>query len=170
MKVFKALVVSGAFSLSMVTLAHAAPDQTFSLSDKTFMMTAARGSVYELQLSRLAEMKAKDASVKQFARMVVRDHATADEAFDKLAKTHDLTVPTELSAHDQTEFDKLKTLSGSDFDVAYLQQMKLINQEDIKSEQEEISSTSNIQLKQFVETMQSSDEKHNKDAEQLSRG
>ncbi len=127
-----------------------------------------RGSVYELELSKLAQSTAHDAKVKQYAEMVVGDHSKADEKFKELAEKYDLTVPTTLSQNDRAALDKVKQLSGPDFDHAYLQQMKLINQEDIKAEQQEISTTSVTRLKSFVQTMQNGDEKHNRDAERIS--
>ena len=168
MRLLNLCAVSGAMTVMSATLALAASDQTLSPADKTFLMTTGRGSVYELELSKLAQSTAHDARVKQYAEMVVGDHSKADEKFRELAEKYDLTVPTTLSQNDRTALDKVKQLSGPDFDQAYLQQMKLINQEDIKAEQQEISTTSVTRLKSFVQTMQNGDEKHNRDAERIS--
>ena len=162
-------VLSGSFFLGWAALAHASPDQALSAADKAFMTSAASGSAYELQLSKIAQSKAQDPKVRQYADMIVSDHTTADKQFQLLARHYGVDVSTTPSGQDQAKLDKIGNASGAAFDKAYLALMKEINQQDIGAEQQEIAATGNTQLKQFVQTMLKGDSKHKRGAETLTQ-
>lgn len=90
----------------------------------TFVKKAAIAGMAEVQAGKIAEQKAQDPKVKQFAEQMVRDHTKANEELAAIAKKKGLTVPTQLDAEHQTMIQGLNAKSGKAFDDAYSQHMQ----------------------------------------------
>jgi putative membrane protein len=58
-----------------------------SSGDRKFVEKAARGGMLEMQLGQLAEQKASNDQVKQFAQKMAEDHAKANDDLKQLANT-----------------------------------------------------------------------------------
>lgn len=89
----------------------------------TFIKTAAASDLYETKSSQLALDKSKNEDVRDFAQMMITDHAKTTRGLkDAAAKANMMVPPPELSDEQQQMIDALQPLSGDDFDSAYLQQ------------------------------------------------
>lgn len=89
----------------------------------TFIKTAAASDLFETKSSQLALDKSKDKQVRDFAQMMITDHAKTTAGVKAAAAKANLTVsPPELSADQQKMMETLQPLSGADFDKAYLAQ------------------------------------------------
>ncbi|MGN6280100.1 MAG: DUF4142 domain-containing protein [Sphingomonas sp.] len=89
----------------------------------TFMSTAAASDLFETQSSKLALDKSKNKDVRDFAQMMITDHAKTTQGVKDAAKKANLTVPTPtLSADQQRMMAALHAASGDAFDQTYLQQ------------------------------------------------
>ena len=89
----------------------------------SFIKTAAASDLYETESSKLALDKSKNKDVRDFAQMMITDHAKTTAGVKAAAAKANLTVsPPELSADQQKMMDTLQPLSGADFDKAYLAQ------------------------------------------------
>ncbi len=88
-----------------------------------FMTEAAKGGMAEVELSRVATTKGKNAEVKKFAQKMIEDHTNANAELKQLAGKKNVTLPTELDAEHKTIKDKLSGLSGAEFDKAYVNAM-----------------------------------------------
>jgi len=91
--------------------------------DHTFVTKAAEGGMAEVKLGDLAKEKASDAGVRSFGEQMVTDHSKANDELKTLASSKGITLPTDLSAKDQAEYDRLSKMSGADFDRAYMKLM-----------------------------------------------
>lgn len=121
-----------------------------SKQDQAFVDEAARGGRMEVDLGRLAEKNASDTKVKQFGARMVKDHTRLNSDSSTVAKLVGLTVPTALSAEQQTEYAKLSKLSGSKFDKAYMDLMVKDHIGDLAAFQNEEVATQNPNLKGAV--------------------
>lgn len=92
-------------------------------ADKKFLATAAQSDVNEIKLSQLAEQKATNPDVKAFAQKMIAEHTKMSDSMKPLAESWGLTAPTGLDDEHQKEYDKLNSLSGTDFDKQYIDQM-----------------------------------------------
>jgi putative membrane protein len=89
----------------------------------TFIKTAAASDLYETESSKLALDKSKNKQVRDFAQMMITDHAKTTQGVKDAAAKANLTVPPPaLSTEQQQMMDMLKPLSGTEFDTTYLQQ------------------------------------------------
>ena len=94
-----------------------------SPEDKEFVVKAGMGGLYEVQTGNLALQNAANADVKAFAQRMVTDHGKANAELAQLATTKGVALPTELDGPEQSAYEHLATLSGAEFDKAYIQHM-----------------------------------------------
>src|SRR5436305_12043310 len=88
-------------------------------STSNFMVNVADVGMTEVKLGELAEKKALSKRVKQFARMMVSDHSTANEELKRLAAKKNVTLPKTIGNDHQKKIDDLSKKSGREFDKAY---------------------------------------------------
>ena len=105
--------------------------------DEAFVRVAARGSLREIKLGKLAMDHGSSEAVKAFGTRMVAEHSMAGDKLKEAAKEERIALPTDLSAKDQTTFDRLSKLSGADFDQAYAQDMVKVHQQDLRDFQRE---------------------------------
>ena len=92
-------------------------------NDAKFAVDAANGGMAEVALSKLAQAKATNAKVKEFADMMVTDHSKANDELMALAKVKNITLPDSVSDEKKTEMMDLSKKAGKDFDKAYVNAM-----------------------------------------------
>src|SRR5581483_255211 len=110
-------------SSDMSSSSSSATGAQISSADKTFITKAAEGGLAEVELGQLAKDKAQDPKVKEFGDRMVTDHTKANDELKSLASQKGVTLPTEVSAKDKAEKDRLSKLSGDQFDRAYMKYM-----------------------------------------------
>jgi len=91
--------------------------------DSKFATDAANAGLAEVALGKLAQTKAANAQVKNFADMMVKDHSKANDELMAIAKQKNITLPAAPDAEHQKKMDDLSKLSGKDFDKAYIDAM-----------------------------------------------
>jgi putative membrane protein len=123
-----------------------------SSADTTFAMKAAQGGMAEVKLGQLAVEKASNPDVKAFGQRMVDDHGKANDQLKSVASAEGMTLPTDLNAKDQSEYQKLSQLSGAAFDKAYMKGMVKDHEMDIKDFQKEANNGKDPQLKSFAST------------------
>ena len=92
-------------------------------NDAKFATDAANGGMAEVALGKLALTKTSNASIKDFANMMVTDHGKANDELMAIAKTKNITLPTEPDSAHMKKMDELSKKQGTDFDKAYVSAM-----------------------------------------------
>jgi putative membrane protein len=90
-----------------------------SMSDKRFLKHAAEAGTYEVEGSKLALKKSKDAEILKFAKMMTEDHSQASAKLKTLASTRKVELPKEPSLLQQAKLKYLETRDGVKFDKSY---------------------------------------------------
>lgn len=121
-------------------------------ADTAFAMKAAQSGVAEVQLGKLASEKAGNSEVKAFGQRMVDDHSKANDQLKSIAEKQNMTLPTTMNAKDQALYNKLQTMSGSDFDKTYVKAMVKDHEEDIKEFKKEADHGKDEQIKSFAST------------------
>lgn len=88
-------------------------------SDRSFIEDAAQGGHAEIEGSKLAQQKSKNADVKAFADQMITDHTKVGNELDGLASSKGVKAPTEPSMLQKAELKTLGALDGSKFDKMY---------------------------------------------------
>jgi len=108
--------------------------------DKEFMSKAGMGGLAEVQMGNLALSKATSADVKAFGQRMVTDHSKANEELQQLATAKGVALPTELAGEEQATMNRLSSLSGAEFDKAYMKDMVEDHEKDV-AEFDKVSTT-----------------------------
>jgi putative membrane protein len=115
-------------TLSPILASQAAPSST----DTAFVDKVSQGGRYEVEASKLAEQRAKAPDVRDLATAEVHDHDLVNAKLKKLADAAGIPVAPELNAMFKDRLAKLTAVSASDFDNAYIEDMKSIHDKDEK--------------------------------------
>jgi putative membrane protein len=118
-------------------------------SPESFLKNAAQGGMAEVEMGKLATAQAKDPEIKKFAQMMVTEHSTTNADLEKVAASKKIDIPKDMGSH-QPGMDKLKKLSGSDFDKYYAEQMFFGHEAKLKAFQKQAESGSDPEVKAFA--------------------
>ena len=116
------------FTLALTSQAQDAATAT----DQAFVAKVSQGGRYEVEASKLALQKAMAQDVKDIASSEVHDHELVNAELRTISAAQHVTIVPTLNAEFQGKLDHLKTLSGADFDTAYLDEMATIHDKDEK--------------------------------------
>ena len=89
----------------------------------TFIREAHDINSAEVALGKLAESKSQTADVKEFARMMVKDHSAANDQLLPIAQAHNVTVSDALDSTHEKKLEQLQKLSGTEFDQQFMKDM-----------------------------------------------
>jgi putative membrane protein len=92
-------------------------------SPQEWVERAARANMAEIELGKLAEQRAENPQVKQFARMMVDEHTKALNELKEIASRDKIQMPAALDDDAQDTAKDLGEKRGMDFDKAYMERM-----------------------------------------------
>ena len=123
-----------ALSLLAPTVAAAAMPKSadtaaapMNVDKASFVKVVTSSNAFEIESSNLAEEKAKDADVKEFAKQMISDHTMAGEELKKAAKLGD--EPPVLSPKHAAMLETLKGASEQDFQPLYIEMQTVAHME-----------------------------------------
>ncbi len=100
--------------------------------DQMFVKKAAEGGLAEVDLGNVAKQNGSNDAVKQFGDRMVTDHSKANDELKSLAQQKNWTLPTEPKAADKSKKDRLSKMNGAAFDKAYMRDMVMDHEKDVK--------------------------------------
>jgi len=117
-----------ALSSTLPLLAQTSASDT----DKAFVAKVSQGGSYEVEASQLAIHKAVAQDVKDLAFTEVHDHELVNKELKAISESEHVPIAPTLNADFQLKLAHLRSLSGGDFDEAYLLEMSTIHDKDEK--------------------------------------
>lgn len=89
-----------------------------------FVTALATSDMYELKAAEIAAAKSSNATVKELAAMITKDHTASTAKLKSLVPTEaaDVALPTALDERRQGLIDNLNAASAADFDKVWLTQ------------------------------------------------
>ena len=131
------------------TMAFALPSLAAE-SAQDFVDKAVAGGMFEVSSSKIAEARAQDQGVKDFAHKMVDDHGAANAKLETIAGEQKLKVPTELDAKHKADVDALQ--NGTDpVDGAYVQMQRDAHSDAVKLFESYAKDGDNAPLKTFAQ-------------------
>ncbi|MES0044358.1 DUF4142 domain-containing protein [Mesorhizobium sp. M0091] len=103
--------------------------QTATTSPQEFVKAAASSDMFEIQSSELALRKSKTSRVKEFARMMIKDHTNSSKRLITAAKKDDVAVAPEMTSKHAAQLEALSNDSSGAFDNAYVDAQVAAHQE-----------------------------------------
>jgi len=97
----------------------------FDVDKASFVKVVTSANAFEIESSKLAEQKARDADVKEFAKQMIADHTKAAGDFKAALGQGQTTASIKpsgpgLQPREQQQLAALKSASGKDFDGKYI--------------------------------------------------
>jgi putative membrane protein len=132
MKLAKVSLAAPALLMCLSSSLPLIAQQAASDADKAFVAKVSQGGRYEVEASRLALRKASAQDVKDLAYSEVHDHELVNQKLKSISAAKGVPIAPTLNAELQQKLDHLKTLSGTDFDTAYISEMAVIHDKDQK--------------------------------------
>ena len=132
------------------------------------MMKAAQSDVAEIQGGQAAQNKASSDAVKKFAAQMVADHTKTSGQLKTMAESRAVALPTSPSAKDERDMKKMATMSGADFDRAYMASQVRAHRDAVSLFKKEAKSGKDAELKSFAAATLPALEGHLKMATELS--
>jgi putative membrane protein len=116
-----------------------------------FLVNALNGGMAEVKLGELAQQKASNAQVKNFASMMVREHGEANNEIKALAKARNVTLPGSYGDEKQKIIDDLNKRSGADFDQRFMRIIVMEHETAIGSFQNATDVVNDVEVKRFID-------------------
>lgn len=142
---------TGSTAPSGTTQAKSGTSEKLSHADRKFIEDAAKGGMFEVQSGQLAEQKASDPAVKQFASRLVQDHTKANDELKQIAQAKDVKMPDKEKWGERHEMSKLDKLSGAQFDREFAKNSVKDHQKDIKEFEKAASKVKDPDVKAWAE-------------------
>ncbi len=138
-----------------------------SSHDYKFVSAAARGGEEEVTLGELAAQKGTDPSVREFGQRMAQDHQKVNQQLTQLASQKGATLPSTPTGREEGRVDKLKNMSGADFDKAYMKEMVSDHKKDVKEFQSASTKADDADVKAFAAKTMPTLEEHLQMAESI---
>lgn len=95
-------------------------NNSLSQQDRTFVEQAAMGNRAEIELGQIAATRSTTPGVQAYGQKMVNDHQPAQDELEDIADDKDVNFRDELDAQHQALRQQLMTLTGYQFDTAYI--------------------------------------------------
>jgi putative membrane protein len=141
-----ALALSAAILLTTPTSAAQAP------TTEDFVKTVAISDMFEIQSGQLADEKAESDDVQSFGKQMTDDHTETSDDLKELIEDEEIKVelPSKLDDEHQAKLDKLKGLSGNQFDKEYVRMQIDAHQKAVALFESYAAAGENDDLKKWV--------------------
>jgi putative membrane protein len=120
------------------------------MGDRNFVEDMAQEGQGEVALGQLAEQKATNPEVKQFAALMVRDHTRAGEELKTIAAKNNVELKAELADEHKDLRERLSKLSGPEFDREYMKAMIDGHEEAVDDTKNKAEHSDNADIKQWA--------------------
>ena len=139
-----------------------------SNADRDFILDGVEDNQAEIEVSKLAEERATNPQVKEFARMMVRDHTKAVGDLREVAQAANVQLNTDKEPdRDHVNLkEDLAKLNGNDFDRKYIDAM-VDEHEEMVSELKKHVDGDNVQIRKWAAQNLPTVEKHRDRAKEL---
>lgn len=99
------------------------------MSPQPFALTVGSANKFEVIEGELALAQASDPKLKDFARMMVKDHTVALQELQAAAKAANIVLPPDiaLDAVHQAKVNAIRNRKGADFDQAHQQTIAILD-------------------------------------------
>lgn len=140
---------------------------TATASEAAFLKDAAMANLTEVEIGRMAEQKAQNDDVKQYARRMVSDHSKNMDKLQTLARQMNVDLPTQLDPQHRQMVDRHAQKSGAEFDRAYIDMMVQDHQKVVSKFDDQTDAATNEQVRDYAASTLPKLREHLRDAQEL---
>jgi putative membrane protein len=100
-------------------------------ASQKFLTEAIQGNLAEVQMGQLAQKNGAADGVKQYGQMLEKDHSDANQKATAAAASLKVPPPSEPTAKQKADYEKMGKLTGAKFDAEFAKHMVTDHQKDI---------------------------------------
>jgi putative membrane protein len=119
-------------------------------ADDSFYKKAAQAGMAEVEAGQMAQEKATNPAVKEFAAMMVKDHTEANNKLKKIAVAKNVDLPKGTGIMNAAKEKKADMKSGESFDKDYIKQQIKAHEDTVELLQKEIDSGKDAEAQAFA--------------------
>jgi putative membrane protein len=144
-------------------------NQHGAMTAQSFLNHMSMANQSEVSLAKLAQQKASHQEVKDFAKQLENDHTQAQSQLQQVAQKDKVQLPQsdQPPAKENTAEQKLSSLSGEQFDKAYIQHEIRDHKKAISMAENASKSLNDPDAKQYAQTVLPQLQEHLNKAEQI---
>ena len=121
-----------------------------SFADQSFLRKTMEDSVAQVQMGQLAAQKSSSDDVKQFGQKMAQIHEQLNNQLKPIAQKLDVSEPKGPSKKDKQKIEQMQSLSGPNFDAAFIKAMLDDQQADLKNFKDEAQGSQNPNVQQVA--------------------
>jgi putative membrane protein len=123
-----------------------------NLKTNDFVSEAAAGSMMEVAIGKLAQSNGGSSDVKDYGRMLEKDHGEAGDKLKSLAAAEGISFPATMTDEQNQHISHLQSMTGADFDKAFIPMMIDDHTKDIAAFKKAAAGNENEKVKSFAST------------------
>jgi len=127
-----------------------APNTNLKTND--FVSKAGAGGLMEVAMGKLAQSNGGSNDVKEYGKMLEKDHGEAGDKLKALAAAEGISFPATMTDEQNQHITHLQSLTGADFDKAFIPMMIEDHTKDIAEFKKAATSNENEKVKNFAST------------------
>jgi putative membrane protein len=121
-----------------------------AMADQSFVRKVLEDDLAQVQIGQLAAQKSPSDDIKQFGQKMAQIHAQLSDQLKPVAQKLGVSEPRGPSKKDKQEIERMQTLSGADFDAAFIKAMLKYQQTDLKNFKDEAQGGQDPNLQQVA--------------------
>lgn len=137
-------------------------------ADRALINKVAASNLLEVRLGQAAQKQAENPSVKQFGQRMEADHSTMQKQWMGVAQKNRVEFKVKLTPQQLGQVYRLKDLTGSSFDRAYMAAMVQNHQEDVSTFQNARNAGHSTEVRQLIDVTLPALQEHLAQARQIS--
>ena len=162
-------VTAAAIGLSAAILLSNPASAAQAPTAENFARTVAISDMFEIQSGKLAADKSENDDVQSFGKQMADDHAETSDDLKELIEDEEIKVelPSKLDDEHQAKLDKLKDLSGNQFDREFIRVQVDAHQKAVALFESYAAAGDNDDLKKWAGDTVPTLKEHLKEAQEL---
>jgi putative membrane protein len=144
-------------------------DRGTVVSDAEFIRDVGADNTMQVQLAELAQRKARNREIREFAQREARDHQRLMNQWTNMTARSGMSLKSGMGPRHREKITQLQDESGNDFDKAYMTLMIRQHQDEVSYWQKEGRATRASQVRNLVNSGLPSLEQHLAEAKRLGR-
>lgn len=137
--------------------------------DANFVLKSSESNLVEIELGKLAQKQSSNDRVREFGAKMAKDHGKTSDELADIAKKNGFAMAKEASKEHKDMCEKLKKISGADFDRQYMTGQVKAHRSAVKLFTDQAKNGQNADLRSFASKTLPTIEEHLKMAEEIAR-
>lgn len=125
-------------------------EEVFEFDNTEFAVKAAEGSLAEINAAEIAQQKAQDQRVKDFAAMIIEDHTKASEELKSIAENKNIILPNAPGEKHLEKIADLNEATEAEFDKEFMNLMVNDHQKDVDLFEDAAENSEDPEIKAFA--------------------